>query len=241
MLAEVMRELKTLVRPGITTKALNDKAEGLINEGGGKPAFKGYRAIPGGTKFPSALCASVNDVVVHGPAISDEPLQEGDIIGLDLGINLEGYYSDMAVTLPVGEISAETRQLLDVTKKSLENGIAVIGPRKQIFDISKAVEDTIKPHNYGIIRSFAGHGVGLNVHEDPWIPNYVDEQLKGHLNVVMKPGMVFAIEPMVTMGSEEVEILDDAWSVRTADGSLTAHFEHSVLVTEDGHEILTKL
>lgn len=240
LLSQVMDALKLEVKPGVSTKHLNAVAEKLIFEAGGKPAFKGYRAVPGGTAFPSTLCASVDDIVVHGPAISDRPLKEGSVIGMDLGINLDGYFSDMAVTVPVGEISDDVRQLLEVTEKSLHNGIAMIKPGNQIRQISQAIENTVTPHKFGIIRNFAGHGVGLQVHEDPWIPNYVDKSLRDQLDIVMKPGMVFAIEPMITNGGDDVTILDDGWSVMTEDHSLSAHFEHTVLVTDSGYEILTK-
>jgi len=241
LLAQVMEALKPLVRPGVSTRELNAAAERLISAAGGKPAFKGYRAGPSGVPFPTALCASVDDIVVHGPAVSDEPLKEGSIIGLDLGINLGGYFSDMAVTLPVGKISEECKILLRVAERSLANGLKEIRPGNTIRQVSQAIENTIQPHHFGIIRGFAGHGVGVQVHEDPWIPNYVDEHLSDDLQLVMQPGHVFAIEPMITMGGEDVEISDDAWSVMTMDHSLSAHFEHTVLVTDSGHEILTQL
>jgi methionyl aminopeptidase len=240
LLAEVMKEVGGHVRVGVTPKELDTLAEKLILEAGGKPAFKGYRAVPGGTPFPSTICASVNDTVVHGFGNSESPLQEGDIIGIDCGINLGGYYSDMARTFAVGQISEDLQKLLDVTKKSLENGIKVIKPGQPIRAISEAVQNTITPHGYGIVRGFAGHGVGLQVHEDPWIPNYTDPELEESLSVIMQPGHVFAIEPMITNGGADIEILSDGWTVQTLDRSYSAHFENTVLVTENGHEILTK-
>jgi methionyl aminopeptidase len=239
LLAQVMDHLTRAVRPGVSTRELNALAEKLIADGGGQPAFKGYRSTPSVVPFPSALCASVDDIVVHGPAVSAEPLKEGSVIGLDLGINLNGYFSDMAVTVPVGSISSRVQTLVSVAKKALENGIKQIEPGKSIRDISLAIEQTIIPHGFGIIRGFAGHGVGLQVHEDPWIPNYVDETSADHLDVRMRPGHIFAIEPMITNGGEDVTVLEDGWSVMTSDRSLSAHFEHTVLVTEAGHEILT--
>lgn len=239
LLAQVMDEVSKHVAAGVSPKELDALAERLIQDAGGKPAFKGYRAVPGGTPFPSTICASVNDIVVHGLGNSTRVLVDGDIIGIDCGVNLHGYYSDMARTFAIGDVGEDIRQLIEITRKSLEKGISVVKPGAKIRDISQAVQNMITPHGYGIIRGFAGHGVGLQVHEDPWIPNYVDDELDESLNVVMQPGHVFAIEPMITNGGEEVEILADGWSVQTADHSYSAHFEHTVLVTENGHEILT--
>ena len=241
LLASVMEELSKVIKPGITTKEIDTVAEKLITEAGGKPAFKGYRAVPGGMVFPSTVCSSLNDIVVHGPAISDEALKDGDIIGIDCGIDLNGYFSDMAKTFVIGKVSDDVQKLVDVTKKSLEKGIEQIKPGQPIRNISQAIENEVRPHGYGIVRGFAGHGVGLAVHEDPWIPNYVADDLEDSLSVVMQPGHIFAIEPMITNGGDEVDILGDGWSVQTSDKSLSAHFEHTVLVTEDGHEILTVL
>lgn len=240
LLAQVMRQIQTMVGPGMTTGEIDRVAEELIRAGGGKPAFKGYRSMPGGIPFPSSVCTSLNDIVVHGIASNEIVLKEGDIIGLDCGINLNGYFSDMARTFAVGKIDKTKENLLAIARESLDNGIKQIAPGKSIRAISYAIEETIKPHGYGIVRGFAGHGVGLQVHEDPWIPNYVDEDLDDNLNVVMQPGHVFAIEPMITNGGEDVHILQDGWSVQTEDGSLSAHFEDTVLVTEEGHEILTR-
>lgn len=240
LLAKVMKEVGQSVKPGASTRDLNMLAEKIIEQAGGRPAFKGYRGAAGVGAFPTALCASVNDIVVHGPATSGDPLKEGDILGIDCGIELDGYYSDMAVTFPVGKISREARRLLDITEKALKNGIKAVKPGNQVYDISKAIQDTVLSEGYGIIRDYAGHGVGVDIHEDPWIPNFVNGRLKTHLNIELKPGMIFALEPMISTGGEDVQILDDGWSVRTADGSLTAHFEHTVLVTEKGYEILTK-
>jgi methionyl aminopeptidase len=241
LLAQIMEEVKKAVRVGVTTAEINRVTEQLIAAGGAKPAFKGYRAYPGGVAFPSSICTSVNEVVVHGPAVSDDPLKEGDIIGLDLGVNLHGYFSDMAVTLPVGKISKEIQQLLNVTRDSLYNGIAPIKAGGRVKDISQAIEKTIRPHGYGIIRDFVGHGVGLQVHEDPRIPNYVSREFADDLAVTLKEGMVIAIEPMITAGSEDVDVGDDGWTVSTLDGSYAAHFEHTILVTSTGYEILTEL
>jgi methionyl aminopeptidase len=239
LLARIMNEVKAAVKPGVTTRELNVLTERLIAEAGAKPAFKGYQPAPGMRPFPSAVCTSVNNQVVHGMAVSDEPLKEGDIIGLDMGVVLDGYYSDMAVTMPVGVIKPEVQTLLDVTRQSLINGIAAIRPGAIVRDISSAIESTIKPHGYGIVRDFVGHGVGLQVHEDPPIPNYVDRRWPEGMNLVLREGMVLAIEPMVNLGKAGVAVLDDDWTVVTEDGSLSAHFEHTIAVTKTGHEILT--
>ena len=241
LLAQIMEEVKKTVKVGITTAQINDVTEKLIAASGARPAFKGYRAYPGGVAFPTAICTSVNEVVVHGPAVSKQPLKEGDIIGLDLGVNLKGYFSDMAVTLPVGKVSAAHEQLMRVTEESLRRGIEQVEPGAKIKAISQAIEGVIRPHGYGIVRDFVGHGVGLQVHEDPRIPNYVSREFRHDLNIDLKEGMIIAIEPMITAGSEDVDVLNDGWTVSTIDGSYAAHFEHTVLVTSDGHEILTQL
>ncbi len=239
LLAQIMEQVKQAVKPGITTRELNVLTEKLMAEAGAKPAFKGYRPVPGVLPFASAICTSVNDQVVHGPAVSDQPLQEGDIIGLDCGVNLGGYFSDMAVTVPVGKIKPDIQALLDVTRQSLMNGIAAVRPGARVRDISAAIEATVKPHGYGIVRDFVGHGVGLQVHEDPRIPNYVDRRMPDDMNLVLQEGMVLALEPMINLGREAVSVLDDGWTVVTDDGSWSAHFEHTVAVTKGGHEILT--
>lgn len=241
LLAQVMLEVGKHVKEGITPKQLDAIAERLMIEAGGKPAFKGYRTSHGGTPFPSTICASVNDEVVHGLGNSEYVLKQGDIIGIDCGVNLNGYYSDMARTFAIGDVDESVKKLMDVTRKSLDKGIEQIAPGKSIYQISKSIEDYIQPNGLGIVKGFAGHGVGLQVHEDPWIPNYVDDDLRDSLSLVMQPGHVFAIEPMVTLGTDEVEIMDDGWTVKTTDGSYSAHFEDTVLVTESGHEILTRL
>lgn len=241
LLASVMKELMTMVKPGVTTVELNAHAEKRIIEAGARPAFKGYPSHTGGDDFPTGLCASVNDIVVHGPATSQEPLKEGDIIGMDLGAELNGYYSDMAVTMPVGEVSDDIQNLLAITKKSLDNGIKQMIPGNKIEDIARAIEDTIRPHGYGIVEDFVGHGVGIEVHEDPNVPNFVSDRMKHELDIVLKPGMVLAVEPMITLGDPDVGIFEDGWSVGTLDRSMTAHFEHTIAITENGYEVLTKL
>lgn len=243
VLAQVMQQLRDAVKPGVNVKDLDALAEKLIREKGGVPAFKNYRPFAQATPFPATLCASVNDEVVHGIGTRDIVLQEGDIIGLDLGINLDGYYSDMAVTVPVGKIDPKIQTLLDVTKASLENGIKQMSPGNTVLQVAEAIENTITPHGYGIVKDFVGHGVGLAVHEDPRIPNYVTKAryMRDDYNLQFESGMVLAVEPMVNIGGDDVEMLDDDWTVVTADGSLSAHFEHTVAILDDRYEVLTKL
>lgn len=240
ILSRILKEVAASVRPGMTTFQINERTEQLIAASGATPAFKGYRPIPGIMPFPSVICTSINDVVVHGPATSHDPLKEGDIIGLDLGVKLNGFFSDMAVTVAVGEIAPKTRALMEATEAALHAGIAQIKPGNRIRDISTAIEKSIRAAGkYGIVRDFVGHGVGLAVHEEPQIPNRVDRHLRTDLDIVLKEGMVLALEPMVTLGTDQVSILDDGWTVATDDGSLAAHFEHTIAVTKDGHEVLT--
>ena len=229
LLGRVFSRIGESVSPGMTTKDIDRIVEETIRGSGGVPAFLGY----GG--FPASVCASVNDRVIHGIP-NDDPLEEGDIVGCDIGVILDGYYSDACKTFTVGTADEKTRKLLEVTRASLEAAIAVCGPGGRIKDIGRAVTDTVSPYGYGIVYSYCGHGVGLALHEDPQIPNY--HPSRGP-NPRMKPGMVLAIEPMLNAGVPEVEVLDDGWTVVTADGSLSAHFEHTVLITEDGADVLT--
>lgn len=229
ILHDVLYALAAKVQPGVSGAELNKIAEELIAQAGAKPSFKNYRG------FPNSLCVSVNKTVVHG--IPDKkPFQEGDIVGLDLGIKYKGFYTDMALTVPVGKISKAASQLLTVTKKSLDLAISQVGPGKGIEEIGKAIEKFVKPYGYGIVEDLAGHGVGRAVHEDPLVPNYDT----GQKLAKMFPGLVLAIEPMLILGGNfRVETADNGWNVDSQDGSLSAHFEQTVVVTEDGCEILT--
>lgn len=230
ILSQILRAVAEEVRPGITGLELNQLAEKLIIEAKAKPSFKNYRG------FPSALCVSVNQTVVHGIP-NKQTLQEGDIVGLDLGLKYKGLYTDMALTVGVGKISQEAQQLLKVTKKSLEIAISQVGPGKGLEEIGRAIEKFIKPHGYGIVQDLAGHGVGRAVHEDPLIPNYDT----GQKLAKMFPGLVLAIEPMIIMGGDHhIAVADNNWNVNSQDGSLSAHFEHTVVVTDDGCVILTE-
>lgn len=229
LLSAVFSRISTLIKPGVTTLDIDRVVEETIKAGGGVPAFLGY----GG--FPASVCSSVNDQVIHGIP-NDQALTDGDVVGCDIGVILNGYYSDSCKTFAVGEISAETRRLLDVTEKSLEAAVQVCKPGGRVKDIGKAITETAEPYGYGIVYSYCGHGVGLSLHEDPQIPNYYPSR---GLNPRLKPGMVLAIEPMINMGTPDVEVLDDGWTVITADGKLSAHFEHTILITETGAEVLT--
>ena len=221
--------LKKFVKPGITTGELDKLAYDYILSRGCTPSFKGYDG------FPGTICASINDEVVHGIP-GDRVLLEGDIISLDIGACYKGYHGDSAWTYPVGKISKKCENLLEWTRESLFEGLSVIKDGAHVGDIGAAVSKCAKRHNLGVVRELVGHGVGSDVHEDPDVPNY------GFAGTgpVLKAGMVIAVEPMLNLGTPKVYILDDDWTIITADGKPSAHFEHTVLVTKDGYEILTK-
>lgn len=230
LLGKILRDLASEVKPGKTGQELSLLAEEMITKVGGKPSFKGYKG------FPNGLCVSVNQTVVHGIP-SDKPFLEGDVVGLDIGMEYKGLHTDTATTVAVGKVSKEIAQFLKISKKALEIGIKEVGPDKHIGDVGKAIEEFIKPYGYSIVRDLAGHGVGRSIHEEPLVPNYdPHEKLEK-----MFPGLVIAVEPMIIMGKDfQVKTGKDRWAVNAADGSLTAHFEHSVAVTEKGHLILTE-
>jgi len=228
ILAEVVAMLDDFVKPGMSTLEVDEEVESFIRERGAVPAFKGYRG------FPATVCISINEEVVHGIPSAQRRMKEGDIVGFDLGCIVEGYYADCAVTLPLGEIPARVQELLDVTRGSLEKAIAQCRPGRRLSDVSHAVQHHVEPHGFGIVRTFVGHGIGRALHEEPQVPNFGDPGRGPQL----KTGMVLAIEPMVTMGGYDVKILDDGWTAVTKDGSLAAHFEHTIAVTDDGPEVL---
>lgn len=230
IVAEALARLTKLVEPGITTLDLDRLAEEYILKRGAKPAFKGYRG------YPSSLCASVNEQVVHALP-SERTLKEGDIVSLDLGSIVDGYYGDAAVTVPVGQVSDEANRLIDVTQESLRRAIDAVHPGGRLSDISHAVQAAVEAEGFSVVRLFVGHGIGRSLHEEPQIPNFGPP---GH-GPVLKTGMVLAIEPMVNAGSPDVMILEDRWTAVTCDGSLSAHFEHTVALTENGTEVLTSL
>ncbi len=235
ILARILSTVAATVRPGITTQTLELLTRELMEREGVKPAFLGYQPEGADRPYPAALIVSVNDEVVHGIP-SERVLKDGDIVALDSGINFEGVFLDHAVTVPVGKITAKDKELLSVTEAALYVGIEAIRmPGGTVGDIGYAIQNAI-PKKFGIVRTLSGHGVGRAIHEDPYVPNY-GKKGKGEK---LKPGMVIAIEPMITRGSEEVVLLDDGYTLVTDDHSRSAHFEHTVLVTETGAEILTK-
>jgi methionyl aminopeptidase len=234
IVAEVLEALRHQVKPGVTTEELDRFAEKFILERGGRPAFKGYQVRE--RVYQHTLCVSVNETVVHGIP-SSRVLKEGDIVGLDLGVIVEGYYGDAAITVPVGEISTEAHRLLKVTEAALHKGIAQAVVGNRISDISHAVQAHAEAAGFSVVIDFVGHGIGRKLHEEPQVPNY-GEPGKGPR---LKPGMTLAIEPMVNMGGPETTHLSDGWTAVTRDGSLSAHFEHTIVVTEAGPRILTTL
>ncbi|PKQ36674.1 MAG: type I methionyl aminopeptidase [Actinobacteria bacterium HGW-Actinobacteria-1] len=226
--AVALRLVGEAVRPGITTGELDAIAEEYIRSQGAKPAFLGYHG------FPATLCTSVNEQVVHGIP-GKRILNEGDILSVDCGAVVDGFFGDSAMTFPVGMVSAEARALMDATQTSLEAGIAKMRPNMRLYDIGAAVQQVAEAAGFSVVREYVGHGIGRAMHEDPQVPNFGQAGRGAQL----KPGMVFAVEPMVNAGGFEVRSLDDGWTVVTADGSLSAHFEHTIAVTEDGPVILT--
>jgi methionyl aminopeptidase len=229
ILADVVERLRETVRPGLSTLEIDEDVEAFIRGRGALPAFKGYRG------FPATVCISINEEVVHGIPSAQRRIKDGDIVGLDLGCIVEGYYADCAFTLAIGDVPPKVQQLLDVTRESLDVAIAECRPGRRLSDVSHAVQAHVERHGFSVVRAFVGHGIGRALHEDPQIPNFGEPGRGPQL----RPGMVLAIEPMVTMGSWEVKVLDDGWTAVTRDGSLAAHFEHTIAVTEDGPEVLT--
>ena len=215
------------IRPGVTTRELDRFAEETIRAAGAVPAFLDYKG------YPATLCTSCNDVIVHGIP-DDRPLAEGDILGVDCGVAYKGYYGDAARTFAVGSVSSEAQRLIDVTRRALEIAIGSVAPGRRLSDIGHAVQSFVESHGYSVVREFVGHGIGASLHEDPQVPNF-GAPGKGPR---LKPGLVLAIEPMVNAGAAEVEVDSDGWTARTQDGSLSAHFEYSVAVTENGARVL---
>lgn len=230
IVAEVLARLREKVKPGVTTKELDKFAEDIAEKRGAKPAFKGYRG------YPYSLCTSVNEEVVHGMP-STRVLKEGDIIGLDFGVLYKGFFGDATITLPVGKVAENALKLMAVTEQSLYAGIEQAIEGNRLGDISAAVQQTVEAAGFSVVRDFVGHGIGRNLHEEPQIPNYG----KTGRGIELKSGMVFAIEPMVNEGDYRVRVLSDGWTVATEDGKLSAHFEHSVAITDNGPAILSKL
>jgi methionyl aminopeptidase len=233
----ILNDLKAMVREGVTTHELELAAEKMIADAGATPAFKGYYTQAAGTKFPFVLCASVNEEVVHGMPSAKRKLKPGDIVSLDTGVLLDGYYGDSAVTVAVGEVNDSVKRLLKVTEESLELAIERVRSGNRLFDVCGTVEKHVVSNGFSIVREFVGHGIGTSLHEEPQIPNYVDRRGE---NPRLKPGMVLAIEPMVNAGKPETKVLSDKWTAVAKDGSYSAHFEHMVAVTDNGPWVLTR-
>ena len=231
IVAMTHEHLKPFIKAGISTKELDEMAEKFIRSQGAIPSFKGY----GG--FPGSICASINDVLVHGIPNAAHILKDGDIISVDIGANYKGYHGDSAWTYAVGEVSEEAKELMRVTEESLYRGLEQVKPGNRISDISNAIQTFVEAHGYGVPRDYTGHGVGTNLHEDPIVPNF---GIAGRGPKIIS-GMVIAVEPMVTLGDYHTRTLLDDWTVKTIDGKITAHYEHTIVVTDEGYEILTKI
>ena len=229
LVADVLAELAAMVAPGVSTQDLDAAAERLVRDAGAQPAFKGYRG------YPATICASVNEQVIHGIP-STQPLVEGDILSLDMGVKMGGFFGDSAVTVPVGRIPAQAAELLRVTQESLEKGIEQVRVGGRVSDIGHAIQAHVEAHGFSVVREFVGHGIGASLHEDPQIANYGDPGRGPRL----AEGMTLAIEPMVNVGKPGVKMLADGWTAVTGDGSLSAHFEHTVAVTKNGPLVLTR-
>jgi len=236
-LATVLYKVKEKVAPGVSTKELDDYAFELIKDMGDIPAFLNYRPEGANRPFPASICISVNDEVVHGIPKEDMVLKEGDIVSLDLGLKHKGLYTDMAITVPVGEVSPASTKLMNTTRKALEVAISAAQAGNTVGDIGHAVESFVRPHRYGIVEVLSGHGVGRAIHEDPYIPNFG----KPGKGAKLMPGMVIALEPMLNNGTKNVTLDDDGYTFRTADGKKSAHFEHTILITDGEPEVLTKI
>jgi methionyl aminopeptidase len=230
LVGRILAELRAMVAPGVTTAEIDALAEARVREAGAEPAFKGYHG------YPATICASVNEQVVHGIPGS-RALVDGDVISVDMGARLDGFFGDCAVTVPVGTVSAEAAELLRVTEESLFHGIDAVKPGGRVSDIGAAVQQHVEAHGFSVVREFVGHGIGTSLHEEPQIANYGP----GGRGPRLSEGMVLAIEPMVNAGKAGVKVLSDGWTAVTRDGSLSAHFEHTVVVTRQGCEILTLL
>jgi len=229
LVAQVLVQLEQAVAPGVTTAELDRTAERLVRAAGAEPAFKGYRG------FPATLCISINEEVIHGIPSPTRALKDGDIVSIDLGAKLNGFYGDSAITVPVGRVPERTKELLAVTRESLERAIAQVRVGGRLSDLGQAVQECAESHGFSIVREFVGHGIGERLHEEPQIPNYGP----GGRGPKLQAGMVLAIEPMIALGRPETRVLSDGWTAVTRDGSVSAHFEHTVAVTATGPLVLT--
>lgn len=228
LVGQVLERLREHVAPGVSTRELDAIAENMICSRGGVPSFKGYRG------YPASICASVNNEIIHGIP-GDRMLVDGDIVSIDCGAMLGGYHGDAAMTFPVGPVSAEAEKLMTVTREALNAGIAMARPKMRLGDVGNAIQRYVEANGFSVVRDFVGHGIGRHMHEDPQIPNFGP----AGMGMRLRTGMVLAIEPMVNAGGHEVVVMDDGWTACTRDGSLSAHFEHTVAITDDGPEVLT--
>jgi len=235
VVVEALALVRSLARPGVTTGQLDNAVEKRIIECGAEPAFKGHGATGKRPPFPGSICTSINEEVVHGIP-GERSLREGDLLSVDVGARYKGYYGDGAVSLAIGAVSAKAQRLLDVCREALWLGIRAAGPGRHLADISRAVQRHVEANGFSVVRDLVGHGVGSSLWEDPQVPNYYSSKLK---DVVLRPGMVLAIEPMINAGRWQVRTLPNRWTVVSADGSPSAHFEHTVCVTRDGVEVMT--
>jgi methionyl aminopeptidase len=236
ILADVLATLETELRPGLTTATLDAIAERMIRDAGAIPSFLGYGGTRGSVPFPGSICASINDEVVHGIPSGSRALREGDVIGLDVGCIWQGWHADTARTFAIGQVPPTVSRLIAATREGMEAGIAAAIPGQRLGDVGAAIEAVAIRHGYGVVRPFVGHGIGTAMHEDPQVPNYG----RPGTGMRIEAGMCFAIEPMFNIGDDDVAVLDDGWTVVTADGSISAHFEDTIAITERGAEVLTR-
>ena len=236
ILARTLKLVATHVKPGISAFELNQLAEEEITKAGGRPSFKNYKSSPDDKPFPSGLCVSVNDEIVHGIPSKEKILKDGDIVGLDLGVDYQGFFTDAAITVPVGQVDKQSLKLIEAATESLAKAIQAVAPGKTTGDVGNATEAVAKRYNFQVVRELVGHGVGKAVHEEPEIPGFG----KPGTGTKLVEGMVIAIEPMLNTGDWQIKFDDDDWTIRTVDGSRSAHMEHTLLVTATGCEILTK-
>jgi methionyl aminopeptidase len=233
----ILQKMREMVEEGVTTMDLEKTAERMIRDAGAKPAFKGYYVPAVGSRFPYVLCTSINEEIVHGMPSAKRKLKKGDVVSIDTGVKLDGYYGDSAITVPVGEVDGQVERLLDVTREALEKAIDKARPGNRLFDICGTVEEFVKSNGFSIVREYVGHGIGTQLHEEPQVPNYVD---RNNENPRLKEGMVIAIEPMVNAGGGESKLSSDRWTAVAKDGSVSAHFEHCVAITSNGPWVLTR-
>lgn len=238
LVAQVLDKLRGMVEPGVTTLDLEVVAEKMVSDAGARAAFKGYYVPAAGRRFPCVLCTSINEEVVHGIPSKKRKLAEGDIVKIDIGVQMAGFFGDSATTVAVGKVDEETERLMRVTRESLDKAIENVRAGTKLFEICGAVQRHVEENGFSVVREFVGHGIGAELHEEPHVPNYIDKNVK---NPRLKEGMVLAIEPMVAAGQPKTRVLSDRWTAVTTDGSRAAHYEHCVAVTDNGPWVLTTM